>query len=328
MPKRFFLILVLFLTFFFGLFWFSFLRKSAVNEPYAKKTPCPYHNINPQRCEPELAVKKKEYVSLRNELLDYIQQQKDQGVVTSVSVYFRDLQNGPVLSINSQEDYIPASLLKLPLLLTYYKKAEEDPTLLQREITIPTDIQSLPQDIIPQKSAQPGGIYTIDELLTLLITQSDNIAWKALLEDLRKHYSEEDFIATLSDLGIVDPRKRSDQQYITAQTYAAVFRVLYNSSYLNIDMSDKALGILSQSDFSDGIAAGVPSGTQIAHKFGEQKNGEEQQLHDCGIVYYQPDPYIICIMTKGYTIDQLEPIIQHISQEVYNEVKSRNDSGQ
>ena len=122
-------------------------------------------------------------------------------------MYLRDLQNGPIMSINDQLDFIPASLLKLPLMITYYKKAEADPALLTRKVIVEGDVASLPQNIKPEQTAQIGKTYTIDQLITLLITQSDNTFWKVLLNDLRKHYSEEDFISTLSDLGIVDPRK-------------------------------------------------------------------------------------------------------------------------
>ena len=89
-------------------------------------------------------------------------------------------------------------------------------------------------------------------------------------------------------------------------------------------MSNRALGILSESMFKDGIVAGVPKGTIVAHKFGEQKNGNVQQLHDCGIVYYKPNPHLLCVMTQGDNIDELKPVIQDVSKKVYEEVKGRN----
>jgi beta-lactamase class A len=308
-----------------GYFWHqSIVQERHDAQPYAAKKSCPYQNINPLRCEPELAVKKKEYVVLKNDLTDYIERRKKDGKLTSASVYFRDLQNGPTMSIDSQEFFIPASLLKLPLMMTYYKKAEDDPSLLKRKVVVAGDINSLPQNVMPEQTAQIGKTYTVDELIGLLIVQSDNTSWKMLLGDLRKNYSEDDFVSTLSDLGIVDPRKRNDQQFITVQGYASIFRILYNSSYLNIEMSDKALKLLSQSSFKDGIVAGVPEKTRIAHKFGEQRNGNEQQLHDCGIVYYPNNPYVICVMTKGYETTELTPIIKEISKKVYDEIESRN----
>jgi beta-lactamase class A len=89
-------------------------------------------------------------------------------------------------------------------------------------------------------------------------------------------------------------------------------------------MSDKALGLLSKTAFKEGLVAGVPKEIKVAHKFGEQKNGTEQQFHDCGVVYYPNNPYVICIMTRGNSPDELKPIIKEISQKVYREVNYRN----
>lgn len=292
--------------------------------PLATIGKCPYTFINSQRCEPELAPKKKEYVQLRNDLNAFIDEEKKSGRLSESAVYFRDLQNGPSISINSQDFFIPASLLKLPLMITYYKKAETDPNMLRKSIKVTSDIKSVDQNIIPSSSAQIGKTYTREELIDKIIVQSDNISWKVLLTDLRAAYSEEDFVETLSDLGIIDPRKRGDQQYVTVQNYASIFRILYNSSYLNLEMSDKALAVLSRSEYKNGITVGVPDNLKVAHKFGEQKNGDEQQLHDCGIVYYPPSPYIICVMTRGRNIADLEHVIQTVSKNIYMEVESRN----
>ena len=256
------------------------------DEPVAKETTCHYHNINPLRCEPDTAVKKKEYSVLRHELNDYVVKNKQEGNFTNAAIYFRDLQNGPIININEQENFVPASLLKLPLLIMYYKKAETEPQLLAQKVNIEGDLDTWEQNIVPGKSVQKGVTYTVNDLLTLMITESDNVSWKLLLKYLRTNYSESDFIDTLSDLGIVDPRKQNNQQYITVQGYASIFRVLYNSSYLNPELSDKALSMLKQTTFTDGIVGGVPGNISVAHKFGEQKKGTEQQFHDCGIVYY------------------------------------------
>jgi beta-lactamase class A len=284
---------------------------------------CVYQFLNPLRCEPRPVLQKKEYVALRNELLEFIEEEKKKGTITHVSVYFRDLQNGPTMGIEVQENFAPASLLKVPLMITYYKKAEEDPTLLKKKLKIIGGMSSLSQNIKPQQPVENGKVYEREELLQYLITQSDNTAWEALLNDIKQNFSEEDFVMTLSDLGVIDPRTKGDQ-YIMVGAYASIFRILYNASYLNLDMSNKALELLSQSVFKSGLVAGVPKGIKVAHKFGERKNGDEQQLHDCGVVYFLKNPYLLCVMTKGNSIQELEPIIAQVSKKVYEEVASRN----
>lgn len=284
---------------------------------------CQYTFVNQLRCEPDQNRKKKEFASLRNELIAYIEQQTAQKKVQSVSVYFRDLQNGPIMGINGGENFTPASLLKLPLLIAFYKKAEVDPSLLTKEITIPDTVQALSQNVAPDTVAVSGKKYTIEQLIEILIKESDNTSGQVLLAYLNANYPQENFIFTLSDLGIIDPRKDIDEQYVTAQSYSSIFRILYNSSYLNLEMSNKALELLTTSDFKRGIVAGLPQNIPVAHKFGERRLEQEQQLHDCGIIYYEVNPYMLCIMTRGTNTEDLEEIIQHISREVYNEVSDR-----
>ncbi len=298
-------------------------KKSKNLTQISTEAECPYAYLNPLRCETD-PVKKKEYVTLRNDLLEVIETESAAGKVSTVAIHFRDLQNGPLMSINANEDFAPASLLKVPLLMTYLKKAEADPSLLKKTLTVVSDIKIVDQNIKPKVKIEKGKTYTIEEVLKILITQSENTAQELLLKYLNQEYSQEDFIDTLSDLGIIDPRKGDIEQYIAVHSYAAIFRILYNSSYLNFEMSNKALEFLSQTEFKEGLVAGIPSGIPVAHKFGEIKRGDEQQLHDCGIVYYPESPYALCIMTKGKNIADQEEVIEQISKKVYDEVVKRD----
>lgn len=319
-------VILIVVSFVSGLFLQNPFKKIILRQDVlATDNDCPYEYVNQLRCEPDINRQKKEYVSLRNDLVSYIEGEKNAGNAKLISVYFRDLQNGPTLSIDASEDFAPASLLKVPLMIMYLKKAEGDPSLLSKKIRVAGDLESLDQNIEPTRRVTPGNEYAIEELLNLLVTQSDNTAWKVLLNYLRENNSEEEFIITLSDLGIIDPRKDNDSQYITVQNYASIFRILYNSSYLNPEMSNKALKLLTDSAFNDGLEAGTPN-VEVAHKFGERLNADtgEQQLHDCGIVYYPPNPYLVCVMTKGDDIDELERVIKEISLKVYKEVAARN----
>ena len=116
---------------------------------------------------------------------------------------------------------------------------------------------------------------------------------------------------------------------VNAKEYGSIFRILYNVSFLGKDPSEKILSLLTQSEFKNGLRGGVPENIVIAHKFGERelKVGNNvapvKQLHDCGIIYYPGNPYILCIMTRGPSLQKLAPVIQRISSEVYQEFDAR-----
>ncbi|MDP2815907.1 MAG: serine hydrolase [Rectinemataceae bacterium] len=109
---------------------------------------------------------------------------------------------------------------------------------------------------------------------------------------------------------------------ITARSYANIFRILYNASYLNVKSSNEILDLLSQSKFDKGITAGVPDGTKVAQKFGEAnelKDGEEFHiLNNCGIVYKPKNPYILCVLIEGKEYGNMEKVMQRIATSSYS----------
>ena len=81
---------------------------------------------------------------------------------------------------------------------------------------------------------------------------------------------------------------------------------------------------MAKSNFKEGIVGGVPEGVRVANKFGEvaainpaNNNVEKVELHDCGIVYREKDPYSICIMTEGTNFDDLSKVIGDISKIIW-----------
>jgi hypothetical protein len=63
----------------------------------------------------------------------------------------------------------------------------------------------------------------------------------------------------------------------------------------------------------------------IANKFGirSENDDKDQQLHDCGIIYYPNHPYLLCVMTKGNDVNEMEKVIQDISKSVFDEINTR-----
>lgn len=284
-----------------------------------------YTFLNPQlRCEPFEDLQKKEYLEFKRSLETYIEDLRSAGNVDGVSVYFRDLENGPWFGIQEDVLFSPASLMKLPVLITYYKKAEFEPRVLELEIET-TGVVPADQGLPPSESLVAGESYTIDELVRRMIVYSDNTALHVLLAFLSRNAPEDDLFAeTLASMGLAKSEGDAGD-FLTVKRYASFFRALYNSSYLNKEMSQKALEILTQTTFHKGIDDGVPPGIPVAHKYGIRRpGGDAVQLHDCGVVYHPATPYLICIMTKGVEDDPLAEIIQNISQMVYEEVDSRS----
>lgn len=281
-----------------------------------------YKFINPLlECNNNLA--NNNLSTLKHQINDVIKQQINDKNISFASVYFRDLNNGPWFGINEKEYFTPASLIKVPILITYYKKAEKNPEILKQTIVNQEGADGVfIQNIKPSETMVSNQSYTIEELINRMIIYSDNDAYN----DLTKNIDGNEILQTYKDLDVdisqifINP----NGNILTVRDYASFFRILYNASYLNKDMSEKALGLLSQTEYKQGLVAGVPSKIQVAHKFGERiyNDTKEVQLHDCGIVYLPKKPYLLCVMTRGQDLNKATQTIKTISQKVFDYINT------
>ena len=284
--------------------------------------------INPSlACGTASKFNKSNPIVLKEKLTNFIADKKNAGEASTISVYFRDLEDGPVMGIDEDELFISASLLKLPIVLTFFRLAEDGaPHILDQNILYELGKNAGPppaQYFIPIKSAVPGSTYSVNELIYYSLVYSDNSAIEILKTYLKNIGNGQDLIlGTFKDLGLTEPSSLSTSD-ISTRGYASIFRQLFNASYLSNESSEKVLSVLSESQFKSGLTVGVPEGVRVAHKFGEREMGEEKQLHDCGIVYYPGNPYLICVMTRGKNYDTLAHVVGDISKMVYDEMNIR-----
>lgn len=238
-----------------------------------------------------------------------------------VSVYFRDLDNGPWFGEDLYTEFSPASLLKVPVLIAVLKQAESEPGLLARRLPYEASPIQESQAIVSRSALKLGQSYSVEEFLRAMIVHSDNNAAFALLTRVRSEQLDD--VYRQLQVAIPDPKRPDD--WLTVKQYSAFFRILYNASYLNQAMSKKALDLLTRVEFKGGIVAGVPPGTVVAHKFGERRLADSAlvQLHDCGIVYYPRQPYLLCVMSRGKDLFKLTEVLRDVSAEVYREVDAQ-----
>jgi beta-lactamase class A len=235
-----------------------------------------------------------------------------------IAIYFRDLKNGPWFGIGKTQGFYPASLLKVPEMISLLKEADSNPALLKKKILYNNpELESVQNAEVADKLIL-GKSYTVEELLKRTLVNSDNVSAN-LLGDVTDPVA---LRKTFDDLGIPDPYYLNDQRgyMISPELYSSFFRILYNASYLSKEMSEKALRYLIDSDYKGGLVAGVPPTIEVAHKFGLRKINGVKQLHDCGIIYYPNHPYLLCVMTSGPVPEYLDNTIAEISRFVFEEV--------
>ncbi|MCF8276265.1 MAG: class A beta-lactamase-related serine hydrolase [Flavobacteriales bacterium] len=281
------------------------------------RVPGKHKFINPLlECDsytPSDALKDKQ---LRSKLNEFTKEIIHDGRVNSISVYYRDLNNGPWIGINEKEVFSPASLLKVTFLIGALKYSEVKPEFLQKQIVFDSESIDEYTANISDEMIELGKSYRVLDLLERMIIKSDNNAKNLILREL----VSAGFTKVLwADLGMEEPNASTPDDFLTIKEYSSFFRILYNSTYLSQENSQLALEILSRSNFKDGLRAGLPEGTIVSSKFGERGSVDSdiKQLHDCGIIYDDKSPYLLCVMTRGNDWQQQAQVIKDISTIVF-----------
>ena len=253
-----------------------------------------------------------------SELSAFTEQVKRERGLTEAAIYFRDLNNGPTFGVDVDGEFFPASLLKVPVMMAYYRWSEKVPGLLETQIRYEEKADfGVVQYVKPKIELELGQSYSIDQLIDRMITYSDNQALSLLVRRLPPDVITDLFAMLGVDMDVV----KDSSAKLTVKEYAGFFRILFNSSYLSRDNSEKALALLARTEYHDALPGRLPQGVVVAHKFGEAGTGEtERQLHDCGIVYLPDHPYLACIMTRGRDAEKLKLGIQDISRFIYDRV--------
>jgi beta-lactamase class A len=255
----------------------------------------------------------------RVDIASFIDARRRDDPTLRVSVYARDLDNGPWIGIDERARYLPASLTKVVVLIHTLQREEEEPGLLDSQILFPGADRMIGDDTMldapDSLRLRAGARYTVRDLLRRMIAYSDNHAYQLLLESS----GGQGIPKMLYDLN-AEQSLENGRFYFDARTVATLLRSLYNSSYLSRRHSELALRLLTESRFHDGLRRSLPAEAVVASKFGfhtaETEGRLHHELHECGIVYRPRSPYVVCVMTatdQG-TPEALQEVVGEVSR--------------
>ncbi|MCC6934713.1 MAG: serine hydrolase [Candidatus Yanofskybacteria bacterium] len=237
-------------------------------------------------------------------------------------LYFMYLSNGGWVGVNERDQFVAASLIKVPLAMAFYKAVEDGRINLSQEYALAeTDLDDGFGDLY---KVGAGKSYSARDLLRIILSRSDNTAMRAVTTLLRRVGIDDPLSDVYAELGwevlppLVANGDASGINYseISVKVLSNMLLALYNATYISSEHSQEILKDLSESEFNDSIPGGVPNGTIVAHKIGASAN--DQTFSDCGIVYVPGRPYLLCLGSNGGDQDRANRFMAEVSRAVFD----------
>jgi len=246
-----------------------------------------------------------------------------ENIDANVSLLVYDLiREEALLSFDAEHKVVSASTIKTPIMLTALSRVQTG-TLKMNQM-LPVYAPEVLADTEVFDHGEPE--YTLEELITWMIINSDNTATNVLIEFLGTD-AVNAYCGTLGLKSTVLERKMLDwdairagrNNYISASDLLVVFSKLYHQSILTPELCGLALRILKQQrDFSSAFRYICDSDLTAAHKTG----GLNYLNHDAGIFYLPGSAYYFgCFVTDAMEDSEENPIakklIGRLSKAVY-----------
>ena len=248
----------------------------------------------------------------------------------TIAVAYYDLATGRSLYRNERAGFHAASTMKVPVMLGIFDAVSRGELRLDQPVRVRNDFVSIydgshyaleaREDSDPELYTLIGTDQPLESLVRRMIVRSSNLATNIIIEfvgakrvmELMKQIGAND-IQVLR--GVEDDKAYHAGMNNTTTAYdlMLVFKALAEGK---TEASKAMLEILAAQEFNDGIPAGLPKGTRVAHKTGSIT----AIAHDAGVVT-RPDgtSYVLVALTRGFKkTEDAEKVIAEISRVCYS----------
>jgi beta-lactamase class A len=212
-----------------------------------------------------------------------------------IALEIKDLATGYATSINPYANMPAASTIKIPVMVEVFRQMAAGAFDLNHVMHLqPSDRDWGWGDLA---GAPTGTTRTVNQLLRVMIEQSDNTATNMLIRLVGRARIN----LTMETLGLETTRLgdyiRSDGDIRTLRTsphdMTWLLESIARAQLVDVWSSREMLAILTGQTHNGLIPAPLPRGLAIAHKTGTLHD----TLNDVGIVYLRGEPYVIAVMT-------------------------------
>lgn len=228
-----------------------------------------------------------------------------------VAIDFRTFDGHSAYSFHNEDSFHAASTMKIPVMIELFHQARQgklkldDPLLVKNEFHSLVDGSIYKLDPADDSEADlykaDGQTRTLRQLCELMITSSSNLATNLLIQKL----GVESIRATVHSLhadgmnvlrGVEDNKafEKGLNNTTTARGLLLLMEAIAHRQAVDQDSSNQMIEILERQKFNEGIPAGLPPGTGVAHK-----TGEITKIHHDAAIVFAPKPFVLVILVRG-----------------------------
>jgi beta-lactamase class A len=252
----------------------------------------------------------------------------------TIAIAYSDLATGSTLLRNEREVFHAASTMKVPVMLGIYEAVRRGELRLDQPVRVKNEFVSIldgstyaleaREDSDAQLYDEVGNELPLSELVRRMEVRSSNLATNIVIELI----GAPRVMRLMKEIGANDIQVlrgvEDDKAYhagmnntTTAHDLMLVFRTLAEHKAITPAASEAMIEILAGQEHNDGIPAGLPRGTRVAHKTGSIT----AISHDAGLVF-RPDgtQYVLVVLTRGFEKgSDAEKVIAEISRIVWED---------
>ncbi len=258
---------------------------------------------------------------------------KASGAEVAVAWRPLDAKPGEEILINADMRFHAASTMKVPVMIELFRQVEAGERRLDDTVVVTNQFTSIHDGTPYTLSAtedSDGEIYkamgtplSFRVLIEAAITVSSNLATNILIEHLgaknvqatvdRMNASGMQVLRGVEDQKAFDAGKNNTTD---ARGLLALLQAIGTGAAVNPAASAQMVDILKRQKFVDGIPAGLPPGTPVAHKTGNITRIH----HDAGIIYNNR-PYVLVVLVRGIADQKVSgALIADISRVLFSPV--------
>ncbi len=236
--------------------------------------------------------------------------------------YTIEKDGGESISYHEHESFQSASLIKIPMIIEGYRQAEKKEIYLNQPLTIPRFEVTRGSGVLHTLSDKV--MLTVEDLLTIMITISDNTATNMMMNML----GFDEINQCIKDLGLENTilqrrmfdfkaLKEGRDNTISAADTVTCLKAIHTGDFLTKESQEKILFIFEQQQIKDKLPSQMGKGVRVGNKTGNIRG----VAHDAAIIRTETEMVYAAVLTEDFASEEeSRQIISKIGKLIYDEM--------